>query len=351
MVSNQCVIKTDQLQPGMVLAQPVISDRGSVLLEQGVFLTSELIDDLRKWNISSVKIVAPYTYCIPRCRFYSAYKETLQSVTETFERVRAFKEVPIAECKELVENYVELIANIVGVIDGLYTVKVHSEYTFRHSLNVAIISGVLGKWLGLKGQDLKDLILAGLLHDIGKALIPKDILDKPGRLTQDEMAVIHTHPTQGYNLIANCSEIPYSVKLGILQHHEREDGSGYPLAKNGDGIHLYAKIVAIADMYDAMNTERVYRSKLLPFTIFETIVAQMAEKLDAQICMTFLQKVRDSLIGSSVLLSDGNHAKVVSLNDLLQVRPVVRTEKGDIIDLATSKNLEVVTVLSEATGG
>ncbi|HWR42629.1 HD-GYP domain-containing protein [Sporomusa sp.] len=347
MFLNQYLLRVEELKPGMVVAQAVVSDTGQVLLEQGVFLTEEYIENLSNWQIINVSIVLPYKGRSSEWRFFSMYKDTLDSVAETFKKVRAFKEVPIAECKELVENYIELIVNIVGVIDDLYNVKSHNEYTFKHSLNVAIISGVLGKWLGFKGQKLKDIILAGLLHDIGKALIPENILDKPGKLTDEEMAIIRTHPAHGYHLLADCFEISEEVKLGILQHHEREDGSGYPLGSSRGDIHIYAKIVAIADIYDAMSTERVYRRKLLPFTVVEIILEQMYDKLNPQICLTFLAHIRRFLLGSSVLLNDGSKAKVVLLNELLRVRPVVQLESGDLIDLEGNRKLEVVEVLDE----
>ncbi|MDF2875258.1 MAG: hypothetical protein K0R22_1941 [Sporomusa sp.] len=351
MFPNQHLLRVEELKPGMVVAQPVISDTGQVLLERGIFLTEELIESLSNWRVINVSIVLPYKSLSSQCGFFSIYKDTLESVEKTFKKVRAFKEVPIAECKELVENYIELIINIVGVIDDLHNVKSHNEYTFKHSLNVAIIAGIIGKWIGFTGQKLKDIILAGLLHDIGKVLIPEDILDKPGKLTPEEMAIIRTHPTHGYHLLDDCLEIAEEVKLGILQHHEREDGTGYPLGSSQGNIHIYAKIVAIADIYDAMSTERVYRKKIPPFTVVENILDQMYDKLDPHICLVFLAHIRGFLLGSSVLLNDGSKAKVVLLNGLLRVRPVVQLESGDLIDLDRERKFEVVTVLDEVNAG
>lgn len=349
MFSNQHLIRVEELKPGMVVAQAVISDTGQLLLEQGTFLTKEFIENLSNWRIMQVSIVLPYKNRPSHKRFFCIYHETLETVAKTFEKARAFKEVPIAECKELVDKYIELIVNIVGVIDDLYNVKTHNEYTFKHSLNVAILSGVLGKWLGFTEQKLKDIILAGLLHDIGKAMIPETILDKPGKLSTEEMDIIRTHPAHGYHLLADCFEISEEVKLGVLQHHEREDGCGYPLGISGSDIHIYAKIVAIADMYDAMNTERVYRPKMPPFSIVEILIEQMYDKLNPQVCLTFLAHLRRFLVGSSVLLSDGRKAKVVLMNDILRVRPVVQLECGTLIDLERNRNLEIVTLLDEAS--
>jgi putative nucleotidyltransferase with HDIG domain len=347
MFSNERVLRVEKLKPGMMLARSVFSDSGKILLQQGMLLTQELIVSLIKWRIDAVNIMLPYASRSSRRRVFSVYIDTLRLVTETFETVRTFREVPVAKCKELVDNYIELLANVVGVVDILHDVKSHSEYTFAHSLNVAILSGILGKWMGLKGQKLKDVILAGLLHDIGKMLIPRTILDKPGKLTDAEMAIIRTHPGHSFQLLAGYAEIPDEVKAGIFQHHEREDGSGYPLGAQGGEIHVYAKIVAVADIYDAMSTERVYRRKIPPLVVAETILDQMRDKLNPQICLTFLESLHSYWLGSSVLLSNGSKAKVVLLNDLLRIRPIVQLENGEIINLEGNRSLEVVAVLDE----
>lgn len=125
---------------------------------------------------------------------------------------------------------------------------------------------VLGKWMGYAGQNLKELILAELVHDIGKTLVLLEILNNPGRLTDIEMEVMKTHTTLGYQMICNLN-IPQSVMLGTLQHHERSDGSGYPLRVGSSKIHEFAKIIAAADIFDAMTSDRVYRAKISPFTV------------------------------------------------------------------------------------
>ncbi|SEP37441.1 HD-GYP domain-containing protein [Propionispora vibrioides] len=348
MFSNQYRVKTEELKPGMIVAQTVVSETGQVLLEQGTLLTEGFIQNLIKWQVPYAVVVMPYKIRSVQRRFFSFYEDTLSMITQTFERVRTFNEVPVAECRELVDSYIELLVNVVGVVDRLYRVKAHNEYTFQHSLNVAILSGVLGKWLGFKGQELKDIILAGLLHDVGKLLISQDILDKPGRLTDEEMRIIKTHPAHGYDLLSRCPELREEVRLAALQHHEREDGSGYPVALAGKEIHIYAKIVALADIYDAMSSQRVYRQRLRPFTVVDNILQDMQGKLDPRICITFLSNLRRFLLGSSVLLSDGNRAKIVWLNDLLRIRPVVRLDCGSVVDLAEEKQLEVVALLDDS---
>ncbi|XER14733.1 hypothetical protein SATMO3_50160 [Sporomusa aerivorans] len=340
-------MQTKELHAGMVVAQPIISDSGQILLDQGLPLTENLVKKLRELPVAGVEVVFPDEKYSQKPSFFSSYRETLDMVETTFERVRLFKEVPIAECREIVDNYIELMINVVDVMDSIFRMKSHNENAFRHSLNVAIIAGILGKWLGFAGQQLKDIILAGLLHDIGKSLIPRRILDKPGSLTNEEMEIVKKHPQQGYRFVLDCQELSRNVKLGIMQHHEREDGTGYPFGLHSGEIHVAAKIVAIADMYEAMTTSSVYHEKMSPFAALGVILEQMYEKLDTKICYTFITNLSRTMIGNTVLLSDGKRAKIVLFHDPLSLRPLVQLEHGAMLDLEQNGELTIAAVLED----
>lgn len=344
MFLNSDLIQTEQLKPGMVLAESVISHTGQILLGPGLYLTEKNIRKLVKWQISYAKVKLPCKIYALHNKYLVTYEKTLNLVADYFGETRVFGEVPIKKFEELIENYIDLMTDVTGVISILHKIKIHNEYTFGHSLNVAIIAGVLGKWLGLRGKNLQDVILAGLLHDIGKIFIPVHILDKPGKLTEEEMQIIKTHPERGYRLLSDCVGISSDVKVAILQHHERQDGSGYSQILKGQDIHIYANIVAIADVYDAMSSKRAYRCPLPPFIVMETIFELMYEKLNPDICLTFLTNIRKSMVGNLVLLSDGRQGKITVLHDLLQIRPVVQLRNGDLIDLERNRQLEIITV-------
>ncbi|WP_222427892.1 HD-GYP domain-containing protein [Sporomusa sp. KB1] len=224
---------------------------------------------------------------------FPKYDKTLDIISSTFKKVRKFDEVPIAECKELAENYIELMIDIEGVLDNLYRLQTHHEHTFTHSLHVAILTGLLGKWTGFTGTMLKNFILSGLLHDIGKVLVPREILDKPGPLTTEETDIIKLHSEQGYHLLSTCYDVSEEVKLGVLQHHEREDGSGYPFGLKEKDLNICAKFVAIADTYDAMTSDRAYRKKIPPFIAINLMLNQMYGKLDSVICSTLSAKLQN----------------------------------------------------------
>jgi len=319
------LLKVAKLKPGMIIGRSVLASAGQVLLDPGAVLTRNIIKDLAKWHLEWVAVVPPAE------GFREIYAMTLAKIAAAFEQVRLFNEMPVAAFEDLV-SYIELLVDASGVIGKLHRVSEYSEYTFEHSLNVAIIAGILANWLGYDNFTRKELILAGLLHDIGKALTPLEILNKPGSLTAEEMAEIREHSLKGFELVDEAP-ISQAVKTAILQHHERLDGSGYPAGLTNDKISSYAKIVAIADIYDAMTSQRVYRDKMTTLDAIETLATEMYGKLDPAICLTFLENIRSCLIGRTVLLTNGEKAKVVMLHGDLRLKPVVRLENGVLLDL------------------
>ncbi|SDE84555.1 hypothetical protein SPACI_020800 [Sporomusa acidovorans DSM 3132] len=333
----------------------ILTPDDKVILSEGTILSESMIEGLHFWEINTVFIKEPLSdesemdFSIPetavQMKFFTEYEDTVNILKDSFAKIRFFKEVPLTATQNLARNCIEPLINTTGVINHINMVRRQDDYTFHHSVNVAIICGVLGKWLGYSGIELKDLILAGLLHDVGKTQIPLEILNKPGKLSPEEMEIMRLHTTRGYRLLRNKPEIPDGVIHGILQHHERFDGSGYPLGVSGDQIHPYAKIIAIADMYDAMTSDRVYHRKNSPFAVVEMIVEEMFNKLDPQIGTVFLNNVRDYLLGNIVELSDGRQAEVIYLGQFMAARPVVVTEDKEYIDLERNKTLSIVQVV------
>ncbi|WP_371371377.1 HD-GYP domain-containing protein [Sporomusa aerivorans] len=345
-----------EVKPGMEIGRMVLTQDDKVILSEGTILTESMIEGLRFWEIHSVfiKELSPSAepaldFSIPETplqkKFYAEYDKTVSNLKAYFDKMRFFKDVPLAMLRELANSSVEPLINANGVLNHIHMVRRQDDYTFHHSVNVAIISGVLGKWLGYTGTKLRDLILAGLLHDIGKTQIPLDILNKPGKLTEDEMEVMRLHTTRGYQLIRDVPGIPRGVVYGVFQHHERFDGSGYPLGVQGDKIHEYAKIIAVADIYDAMTSDRVYHRKVSPFTVVEMLVEEMFNKLDPEIGSVFLNNVRDYFVGNIVELSDGRQAEVIYLGQFMASRPIIVTENNEYIDLERRKSLSITKIV------
>lgn len=343
-----------EVHSGMILARPVVSDDMSVLLNENTVLTESMLGLLSSWGIQSLYIKEIiregseniYSFVIERETFVSKYVDIVRTIKDAFEKTRYFKEVPLGQMEELTDRTLESLVDVTGVISHLANVKATADYTFRHSLNVAIIAGLLGKWLKVRRKMMREIVLAGLLHDIGKTQIPLEILNKPGTLSAAEMAAVKEHPASGYRLVEDSDRLPQSVKFGILQHHERLDGSGYPAALKGDDITDYARIIAVADIYDAMTSQSMFRSPMTPFAVIAEVCGEMFTRLDPTVALPFANNVRDSMIGYMVRLSDGTEARVVYLDKERFAQPVVKLSDGGYVDLEKRRDLKIVEVIA-----
>ena len=331
----------DQIQPGMILNRPVINENGKIILSEGIVLSDSVLLRLQSMGITQLDIRLHDNPASMESQFADSYSHTISAISDSFEKIRYFKEVPLAQMNELVERSVNPMIEIPSVLLLLSSVQQFDDYTFQHSLNVAVISGILGKWQGLTGDKLKNLVAAGLLHDIGKLKISENILTKPGPLSPEEHLLMQRHPVDGYQMLASAPNVSQEVLLGVLQHHERIDGTGYPMGKMAEKIHLFAKIIAIADIYAAMTSDHAYRDRQTPFDAAYIINRDMFQKLDAGLCLTFLEHVRDSLLGNIVVLSDGRKAKVISAGGTASISPIVITEENEILDFKDNPSLKI----------
>lgn len=214
------------------------------------------------------------------------------------------------------------------------TLKTSDEYTFKHSVDVATMSMIIAKKQGLKQDDVYNIGIAGLLHDMGKSKIPLEILNKPAKLTDEEFTIMKRHPILGYEILNEKKEFPKEISLAVLQHHEKMNGKGYPMGMTSDKIIHYAKILAVADVYDALVTARPYKKAFSQRTAVEMIMS-MTEELDITAMRSFLGSVILYPVDSTVQLSNGENARVVKNNPESVLRPtVVGLTSGNVYDLA-----------------
>jgi len=217
----------------------------------------------------------------------------VERILELYE-LRNDLEVRLEEKRQQVElvtlNAIMAIANMIEARDA---------YTRGHSNRVAQCSVAIGKKLGLSEKELKNIDYMALLHDIGKIGVPDNILNKPFSLTEDEYAVMKKHPTKGYDILKNFSAIP-DLHYGILYHHERYDGKGYPGGLKGEEIPFQARIIAIADTYDAMTSDRAYRKALPLDVVIEEFVENRGIQFDPQLVDVFLGMIKDGFSLSDV---------------------------------------------------
>lgn len=344
--STTLELAVKHLVPGMIIAQDVVSEEGTILVNGGVEVSRRTIDKLLDWQIASVMIVQENVVnplSSPEVqKFVNTYNQSIDVVNRAFEQARLTKEVPVESFVEMSEELQKNIPESGNIIDQLYNLPSCDDYTMHHSANVSVIAALLAGWLGYPPQVVSDISLAGLLHDIGKSQLPKHLLHRPDRLQPEDYAQYQAHVKLGYELLEQNPDLPKPVKMSILAHHERQDGSGYPYKLSGDKIHPYAQIVAIADLYDEgltinRNPDIVYS----PYIALEKLKDNLS-KVSAKPVITFVDRMTNFLSGNMVAITDGRIGRVVFINKQSPCRPMIQLEDGQVLDLADTPELQVM---------
>src|SRR6056297_417837 len=343
------LVPVEDIKPDMKLAKSIYH-KNNILLNTGV-------KELHRYKAKLKSIGINYVYIEDK---YSAdidvdyvIKDELREKGQ--KRIRSFMEdikfnnsINVNKIKNTVSDIVEdILNNSDNIIVNMLDIKNFDDYTFEHSVNVAVYSIILGKSLNFNIRDLNKLGIGAILHDIGKILVPPEILFKEDRLTAEEYEIIKEHSELGYNYIKEAHEVSQVSKAAILSHHERLDGSGYPRKKEGDDIHEYAKIVAITDVYDALTSDRTYRKRWPVHKAISYIMSNSDQKFDNYFVEKFIRNLAIYPNGTMVKLSDGRKAIVKEQNGNYPTRPVLRViedaEGNEYIeDLDLLQNLNVV---------
>lgn len=231
-----------------------------------------------------------------------------------------------------------------AVFDMLHNMRDFDDLTYAHSMNVAMICNVFARWLRFSEEDVKTITACGMMHDIGKLKIDDAIIKKPGKLTPEEFRAIQSHPAEGYRILQK-QNIDLHIKLSALEHHEKCDGTGYPMKLTGEKIDPFAKIVAIADVYDAMTANRVYREGMCPFRVIETFEEDGFHKYEVAYIIKFLENVVNTYIDNRVLLSDGRIGTVRWINKQRLSKPMLEMSDGTFLELEKSPGLHIEKIL------
>ena len=232
--------------------------------------------------------------------------------------------------------------NPLHLLDMMQCLRNFDDMTYTHSMNVALICSIFALWLNLSAEETSVLISCGLLHDVGKLKIPSEIITKPGKLTDEEFDLIRSHPRMGYEIL-QPKDLDERVKLAALQHHERFNGCGYPKQLTGPEINNFSSILAIADVYDAMTSNRVYRKGMCPFTVISTFEKEK-DLYEPSLLYMFMKRTIEAYINTEVMLSNNERGKVVLLNQNHLSRPVVITDK-QTYDLSRDFSLDIVALI------
>ena len=234
-------------------------------------------------------------------------------------------------------------------VSMMYSMNQEGDYNLHHCVHLAILGGLMARWMGLTGIDRQNMVLAGLFLDIGKQMIPKDLLEKKGLLTEEEFDILKNHVVDSFKIVEG-SELAGRTDLmnGIIQHHERNNGTGYPSGLKGDAITTFGKVLAILDCYDAMASSRSYAEKRSPFEVFKVLYADVLDgKLDSEYAVLFMRKMNAALNGCWLRLSDGSAGRIVYIDESrVTAMPVVQLADGGFIDLNTVKDITVVEIMT-----
>ncbi len=278
------------------------------------------------------------------------YTSSYEAVKNFYEQVQLNNTINLGQVKKAAQEIASEVVRDPQVLLQVAVLKAVDNYTFSHALHVSIYATTLGRFLRFPERDLQQISMAGLLHDIGKIDVPLEILNKPGKLNNEEYRIIKEHVRHSFKRVYRLDSISRDLLSAIMQHHERIDGSGYLQKLKGDEIHKWARILAIADVYDAVTTNRVYRNAMLPHEGAEVLMGSMGE-LDPFYLKLFIRQISFYPVGCRVILSTGEEGSVIANNPELPLRPIVqvvdkKSGEARAIDLLENLTIFITSIIS-----
>lgn len=323
--------QSQKLTPGYRLLRPLQDRSGRILLQSGTVLTERYLELIEQWGLQDVLLLAASP----------SKEENFSQVTRThiidialqpmitdiladvFANIVSEKALPVDKLRHSASLLVREIITHQQVALDLSTLRTLDENTFNHSLSVAVFAIATGVELGLDEPALMDLAIGALLHDIGKIRISPAIINKPGRLSAAERAIIEEHPRWGVELLQEKSGFAPSMLHGVYQHHERSDGSGYPFGLHDGQISQLGRITAVADFYDAMTSDRAYRVGQPAYLVVEQLIASSLTLFNTEIVWAFIRSLAPYPVGSRVLLDNGEQGEIIGYDRRMPNRPRV----------------------------
>lgn len=268
------------------------------------------------------------------------HEREIRETKQIFEDIKENGQLNLEGMKaQLVSTLPDMVRNN-DVLMRLNQLKKTDDYTFEHSMRVSILATMIGKWLGYSQTEMLELSEAGMLYDIGKLSVPEDVLRKPGPLTPAEWDMVRRHPQNGYSILLATKGVTQNVKYAALHHHERMDGSGYPLRLRNEQIHDFAKIIMVCDVFDALTNDRPYKKKISEMLALDYLMWNSGKLFDPQVVYIFQEGISAFFIGKRCRLSDGRDAKIVFMNSGFPTRPVVQVG-GAFIDLSKDRSVDI----------
>ncbi|MNS11386.1 Cyclic di-GMP phosphodiesterase response regulator RpfG [compost metagenome] len=350
------------LKPGVKIASAVHTPLGGVLFNKGKILLPRDLDILQAFLIQQVEIEGSETKSVsvkdsvksgqdtageafeksPQDQLHTEYDRMLNLIKSSFQSILA-SELPVLDLRNQLEA---LIAQLKHYNVLTFSPRGMNEYDYMYHNGIlsALTSYLIAQWYGLPQKDWMQVAFAGLLHDLGNAKIDPKVLYSPLPLSSEEIEEMRMHTTYGYQMLRNSAALNEGVRLAALQHHEKVDGSGYPLRLTGDKMHVYSRIVAVADIFHAMTLKKRYRKAQSPYMVLEQLQSESFGKLDPAIVQTFINKVTQFHNGTRVRLSDDRIGEIVFSDRNHPTRPLVSVN-GQIINLIQERQLYIENIV------
>jgi len=343
---EKLMVYSSDLVPGMKIAETILNDYGAIVVSEGTVLDDKLISKIKNLGMYRLQIFEEeHIKFESKSVFRKKYNENVKKVKELIWDISNGSDLNSSKVDKVVDSVLEKAEERSDIISCLNEIRSADEYTYSHSVNVSFVSMLIGRWMKLSEDKIKLLVQAALLHDIGKTKVPFEILNKPGKLTDEEFEEIKKHTVYGYRILEKVPSVNRDVLAAVLMHHEREDGSGYPTGLTGEKINLFTKIISVADIFDAMTSNRVYKKKETPFDVFKYMEEDSIGKLSPVVVNVLLNNMANYYMGDKVRLNNGDIGEIVYINPRCVSKPIIKVG-NKYIDMMIEKDAKIEEIIS-----
>ncbi|HCC06596.1 MAG TPA: hypothetical protein DEP72_00325 [Clostridiales bacterium] len=340
----------DRLKGEEKLGKNVYDDHGSILLTAGTKVSDKYVDKLKLKGYIQVYVEDEVSGGIEVDDMLreKTRRQSRQEIKQQFNNYLDKKDIDIERIMKCVDQIMDEILSSKEIIFNINDIRTKDEYTYAHSVNVCVLAVTVGAHMNINMNRLKELAIGAILHDVGKIFVPHEILNKAGKLNDAEFDFMKKHPKLGYDILNQKPQITPISKNIVLMHHEKMNGTGYPLAVESAQIHQLTRLVTVCDMYDAMTSDRPYRKAMKAYEVIEYLTHLSTTELDREMVDAFRRFVAPYPSGVIVRLNNGHKAIVALQNKDMLTRPIVRVyedEKGNKLmstyEIDLKKNLTI----------
>lgn len=356
-------VKSSQLKEGCILSIGVNSLTSKPIIPKKTILNEELIKVLNAFLVKEVNVEPTLVNGEPfqpeevieddednvvdSQSFFGHYLRSVRQYKNLFKSWQAGSPIEVGKVRSIL---LPLLTRAVEKPYDIFTLHHYSnkeDYLFHHGVTVGLLSGFIGKKLDYEQGDWIQIALAGFLSDCGMSKVDPKIIAQKSSLTSSQYNEIKQHPAHSYKMLQKISVLKEGGKLGVIQHHERNDGSGYPFGSTEEKLHPFGKIIAVADVYHAMNSERPYRMKQSSFKVLENIIQDNFGKFDIKVVQALTSGLANFSIGTKVKLSNGNSGEIVFIDSSTPTRPMIKlVNSKEIVNLSNNKEIFIEEILT-----